>query len=69
MNGHPGGILEKQIWIVAEMALARAVGDKVAAAYRRGDLFAKRRHLMQDWADYCLGQVVADPSASQVAAA
>jgi integrase len=39
--------------IVSEMALAHAVSDKVAAAYRRGDLFEKRRRLMQAWADYC----------------
>ena len=38
---------------VAEAALAHAVGDKVEAAYRRGDLFEKRRRLMQDWASYC----------------
>ena len=38
---------------VAEMALAHAVSNKVEAAYRRGDLFAKRRGLMQDWATYC----------------
>ncbi len=38
---------------VAEMALAHAVGDKVAAAYRRGDLFDKRRKMMDAWADYC----------------
>jgi integrase len=38
---------------VIEMALAHAVGDKVEAAYRRGDLFAKRRRLMEAWADYC----------------
>lgn len=38
---------------VAEMALAHAVGDKVEAAYRRGDLFDKRRRLMDDWARYC----------------
>lgn len=37
---------------VAEMALAHAVGSKVEAAYRRGDLFGKRRDIMQDWADY-----------------
>jgi hypothetical protein len=39
---------------VAEMALAHAIGDKVEAAYRRGDLFEKRRVMMQDWADYAL---------------
>ncbi len=38
---------------VAEMALAHTIGDKVEAAYRRGDLFAKRRKMMDAWADYC----------------
>jgi integrase len=38
---------------VVEMALAHAIGDKVEAAYRRGDLFDKRRRLMGDWAHYC----------------
>jgi integrase len=38
---------------VAEMALAHVVHDKVEAAYRRGDLFAKRRMLMNAWAEYC----------------
>lgn len=37
---------------VVEMALAHAVGDKTEAAYRRGDLFEKRRQLVTDWADY-----------------
>jgi integrase len=37
---------------VAEMALAHAVGNAVEAAYRRGDLFEKRRSMMQDWATY-----------------
>ena len=38
---------------VCEMALAHAISDKVEAAYRRGDLFEKRRLLMLDWAKYC----------------
>lgn len=38
---------------VAEAALAHAVGDKVEAAYRRGDLFEKRRRLMDEWAKHC----------------
>jgi integrase len=38
---------------VAEMALAHAVGDKVEAAYRRGDLFQKRRQIMEAWARFC----------------
>lgn len=49
---------------VAEMALAHVVGDKVEAAYRRGDLFEKRRRLMNEWARFCdtkakTGKVVA----------
>jgi integrase len=38
---------------VAEMALAHTIGDKVEAAYRRGDLLAKRTRLMRDWGRYC----------------
>lgn len=38
---------------VAEAALAHVVGDKVEAAYRRGDLFEKRRKLMDAWAAFC----------------
>ena len=38
---------------VVEMALAHAIESKVEAAYRRGDLFAKRRNLMVDWGEYC----------------
>jgi hypothetical protein len=38
---------------VVEMAPAHVVSGKVEAAYRRGDLFAKRVRLMTDWARYC----------------
>jgi integrase len=38
---------------VAEMALAHAIGNEVEAAYRRGDLFEKRRVLMDEWAAFC----------------
>lgn len=38
---------------VAEMALAHAIGNKVEAAYRRGDLFEKRTRLMAEWAKFC----------------
>jgi integrase len=38
---------------VAEAALAHTLENKVEAAYRRTDFFAKRRKLMEDWADYC----------------
>jgi len=39
---------------VAEAALAHTVKDKTEAAYQRGDMFEKRRKLMDSWADYCL---------------
>jgi integrase len=42
---------------VREMALAHAVGDKVEAAYRRGDLFQKRRQVMDAWAKGCAAPV------------
>lgn len=38
---------------MAEMALAHTVGDKVEAAYRRGDMLEKRRQMMTDWAKHC----------------
>ena len=38
---------------VCEMALAHTIGNKAEAAYRRGDLFEKRRKLMEAWATYC----------------
>lgn len=37
---------------VVEMALAHSVGNKVEAAYRRGDLLEKRRALMDEWVGY-----------------
>jgi hypothetical protein len=36
----------------AEMALAHTIEKKVEAAYRRGDLFEKRRLMMQSWSNY-----------------
>ena len=55
---------------VVELALAYTIGDKVEATYRRGDLFEKRRALMDEWASsvtrlprrYQPSQVRADPS-------
>jgi hypothetical protein len=37
---------------VCEAALAHAVENRVEAAYRRGDLFEKRRDLMEAWAGF-----------------
>jgi len=46
-----------------EAALAHAIENKAEAAYRRGDLFDKRRKLMDAWAAYCAtpknGKIVA----------
>lgn len=46
---------------VCEMALAHTIANKAEAAYRRGDLFEKRRGLMEAWAHYC-----AQPASKQV---
>ena len=48
---------------VCEAALAHVVENKAEAAYRRGDLFDKRRKLMDAWAAYC-----ATPKISKVIA-
>lgn len=40
---------------VCEAALAHVVSNKVEAAYRRTDLFDKRRLLMHEWAELCAG--------------
>lgn len=37
---------------VSEMALAHSIGDKVEAAYRRGELLEKRAAMMQQWARF-----------------
>ena len=37
---------------IAEASLAHVIGDKVEQAYRRGDLFDKRRRLMTQWATF-----------------
>ena len=40
---------------LAEMALAHTIGNKVEAAYRRGDLLEARLQLMLDWEAHCIG--------------
>lgn len=52
---------------VAEMALAHAIGDKVEAAYRRGDLLEKRTLMMADWAKF-LARVEAPAQVVELAA-
>lgn len=48
---------------VAEAALAHTLENKVEAAYRRTDFFAKLRALMQDWAEFCWGKRAAHDEA------
>ena len=45
---------------MAELALAHTLGDKVEAAYRRGDMMERRRRMMHDWAIFCAEE--SDPS-------
>jgi integrase len=47
---------------VCEAALAHSNKDKTEAAYRRGDLFAKRRELMNEWAKHCATPPVSTPA-------
>lgn len=59
---------------VRELALSHHISDKTLAAYRRTDLVAKRRALMERWEAYCLGierpaaNVVHFPEQSRVGA-
>ena len=57
---------------VVEAALAHQLKDKAEAAYARGDLFTKRRKLMEDWAAFLAkpaGEVVALPTVEREAVA
>ena len=49
---------------VIEAALAHRLKNKAEAAYARGDLFTKRRQLMQDWADFAAGSPAAGREAA-----
>ena len=54
---------------VAEMALAHTIENKVERAYRRGDLFDKRRRLMDDWGTYCASDRAAGDKVTPIQAA
>jgi integrase len=54
---------------VAEMALAHTVSDKVEAAYRRGDLFQKRRQITEAWARFCSTAALAGAKVLAIGAA
>lgn len=45
--------------VVAELALAHDVGSEVERAYRRTDLFERRRAVMQSWSDFLHGRAAA----------
>jgi len=51
---------------IVEATLAHVVGNKVEQAYQRGDMFEKRRRLMQQWATFCT-TAPAQETASNVA--
>src|SRR5262249_53422952 len=44
---------------IVEVALAHTIGSKAEQAYQRGDLFEKRRRLMQQWATFCTAAATA----------
>jgi integrase len=43
--------------VTCEHALAHVAGDQTEQAYNRGVELEKRRRLMQQWCDYCLGRL------------
>jgi integrase len=49
---------------IIEASLAHVTGGKVEQAYMRGDLFEKRRRLMQQWATYCMIAPALQPPSS-----
>lgn len=51
---------------VCEMALAHVIENKAEAAYRRGDLFEKRRRLMADWETYCTSSGIVGAKVSPI---
>jgi integrase len=49
--------------LLVEAALAHAAGNKIAKAYRRGDLFERRARLMEAWAAFLLSGEAETPKA------
>ncbi len=48
-----GGRANKFPDFIGELCLAHTVGSDVQNAYKRTTLLAKRRKLMEAWAEYC----------------
>jgi integrase len=51
---------------IIELSLAHAVGNAVARAYRRTDLFDRRRALMTAWADFVAGKAQASATVTEL---
>jgi integrase len=51
--------------LLVEAALAHAAGNKIAKAYRRGDLFERRARLMEAWAAFLLSGEAETPKADR----
>jgi integrase len=49
---------------IVEASLAHVIGSKVEQAYQRGDMFEKRRRLMQQWATFCTTATAKDASSN-----
>ena len=52
-------LLDRFSQLMLTMRKAQYPDDKVEAAYRRGDMFEKRRQMMADWAAWCGGSFAA----------
>ena len=52
-----------------EMVLAHSLGSKTQAAYQRGDLFSRRRLMMNDWANYINSRLVSHANVINIGAA
>ena len=49
---------------IVEASLAHIIGGKVEQAYMRGDMFEKRRRLMQQWATFCTTAPAQEPQSN-----
>ena len=46
------------VWWAVRIVIAKREERRFEAAYRRGDLFDRRREMMAAWADFCAGEVL-----------
>jgi integrase len=50
-----------------ELSLSHTIGTAVEKAYRRGDMFEKRRKLMEQWVRYCMSPPTAEKAGKVIA--